>query len=646
MKVSWSKQVVFLFFCTVIFIAKNTSAQTDISGIINDYTKVTALYTCNNYLTVASSAAFNPGDHVLLIQMQGATIDETQSATFGTITGMGNAGNYEFNEILSITGNDIYLKYSFLKTYTPTTGSVQLIRIPQYTNANIAGTLTAAPWNGSTGGVLVMEVSGNLNFSADIDVSGLGFRGGDAAYNPTIKNSSDCSTSSNSIYYYAFPSEQAGKKGEGIAAFITGKESGRGKNANGGGGGNSHNTGGAGGANYGIGGRGGDKTNSGCGCFLSFCPPNPYGLPSAGLASSYNNTDNRVFMGGGGGGGHQNNARGLPGANGAGIVIIKALSITGNNYNILAKGNSLDIFDPGDSGDGAGGGGAGGSVLLGVPTVSSLNVNVNGGKGGDTWYPVRDFGAGGGGGGGVTWTYASVFPTTDILSTEAAGANGISRTAGTGWGATPGSVGAKLSGLILPVANVVYTPLPPCTTVPVTLVNFTGEKTGSSVTLQWVTAMEINNSHFVIEKSTDGLHFTPIATIDGHGNSSTVLSYSTVDPSPVAGLNYYRLKQYDFDNTEHISGFIKVDYYSNPLVRKVYPNPFTNELYVEVPGISAKANAEVKLLSVLGMEVTLSSGIELQDATIVLNTTDLAKGVYFLQLIYEGNTEIVKVVKE
>ena len=72
----------------------------------------------------------------------------------------------------------IYLKYQNEHEYD-INGSVQLITMPNYGDANVVNTLTADAWNGETGGVLALKVSGQLLLGSNIDVSGLGFRGGE-----------------------------------------------------------------------------------------------------------------------------------------------------------------------------------------------------------------------------------------------------------------------------------------------------------------------------------------------------------------------------------------------------------------------------------------------------------------------------------
>ena len=81
-----------------------------IGDIINLYTPVTGFFPCLNKLTVDDATGYNVGDTVLLIQMKGAVIDSSNTASFGNITDYKNAGNYEFNYIKSKSGNVIELK--------------------------------------------------------------------------------------------------------------------------------------------------------------------------------------------------------------------------------------------------------------------------------------------------------------------------------------------------------------------------------------------------------------------------------------------------------------------------------------------------------------------------------------------------------
>ena len=414
--------------------------NTNISGIINNYTSVTSI--SGTTITVGSSAGYSVGDQVLIIQMQGALIDESNSASFGNISSIGDAGNYEFATICSIPSGTEIITNNIQRTYSPS-GMVQVVSVPVYNDATVTATLTASPWDGSTGGVLVFECTGTLSMNSDIDLDGLGFKGGGL-----ITSTYNCSwTNNTNAFFYDLSTGQGAKKGEGVALYISGKTGGKGAQANGGGGSNDHNGGGGGGANASAGGLGGERI--GASTFTCKCSNPGVG----GKANTYSNALNKIFLGGGGGAGHENNATlGSSGSNGGGIVIVKANSLSGNGQTINVNGGPtpLDCFD------GAGGGGAGGTILLEVGSYSgSLNVSAIGTTGGSVHGSGSSNcnGPGGGGSGGVLWVNQSVLPgslnyssngwlsgTTLSTMQSNCSLNGTN-------GAMPGIVGAALTSL-------------------------------------------------------------------------------------------------------------------------------------------------------------------------------------------------------
>ena len=296
----------------------------------------------------------------------------------------------------------------------------QVIRVPQYSSATLAGTVTAPAWNGNTGGVVVFDVAGILNLgSRTIDVSGKGFRGGQGR---TLSGGSG----SSSDYRFNASRTHSGSKAEGIAgtpryvwdgttATDTGVEGypsgsyGRGAPANAGAGGtdgnpatNDQNSGGGGGGNGGAGGMGGNSWSS--------------NLTAGGLGgAAVTPTVRRLVLGGGGGSGTSNNGSETTasGANGGGIVILRVGSVTGSGT-INANGNSATQAAPTCCDDGAGAGGAGGSILLltGSGSLTGITANANGGNGGSTHggsaTTTDPHGPGGGGGGGVILSNASL----------------------------------------------------------------------------------------------------------------------------------------------------------------------------------------------------------------------------------------------
>ncbi len=393
-KMKFTNQVVFLLLFPHIFFA-----QTPLSGVINKYTKITAIDVCEGILVVTDTSGFEVGDWVLLVQMQGASINESNSSSFGDVTALGGAGLFEKNEIIDINDMEISLKYLVSADFD-VVEAVQLVSFPQFSSAMVADSLFAKSWDGETGGIIAFEVQDQLTLEAPIDASGQGFRG--AQTNPLI---SDCSFLTNANdYHYSISNWRGAPKGEGVASVIVGKEQGRGAQANGGGGGNDHNAGGGGGSNTTSAGSGGKQSVSGFGCDGDF--------PGKG-GKALLNSANRIFLGGGGGAGHDNNGVATNGGNGGGIIIIVANSIVANGHEIRANGQSAITTN----GDGAGGGGAGGTILIDAENaVDNLIVEANGGNGGNANNPSnRCLGPGGGGSGGRFISVLSNNVTMDLL---------------------------------------------------------------------------------------------------------------------------------------------------------------------------------------------------------------------------------------
>lgn len=383
-------------------------SQTQIAGIVNHYAKVTSIDQCEAKIMVSDGSQFEAGNLVLLIQMKGATINSSNNGSFGNIEDIGSAGFYEKNEVISILGNDVYLKYELLRQYN-VDGAVQMVAIPTFTDAVVVGTLSAKAWDGETGGILAIQAQ-NLTLEAPIDLSGLGFRGATKSI-----VTSDCTFLTNADdYLYNTTNWRGSPKGEGVAHFIPSKEHGRGAQANGGGGGNDHNSGGGGGGNATSGGKGGKQSAPGFGCDGNY--------PGRGGKATPNEPE-RIFMGGGGGAGHVDDVgAGSSGGNGGGIAIVMAQTIVGNGFSIISNGiKPTQAF-----GDGAGGGGgAGTTIVISNTILGDLNIQAKGGDGGNVNNTNdRCNGPGGGGSGGRLLTNQSNFTSIE-LDGGVAGVNSI-----------------------------------------------------------------------------------------------------------------------------------------------------------------------------------------------------------------------------
>ncbi len=141
------------------------------------------------------------------------------------------------------------------------------------------------------------------------------------------------------------------------------------------------------------------------------------------------------------------------------------------------------------------------------------------------------------------------------------------------------------------------------TPLPVELLTFRGNYEDGKVLLNWVTATEINNDYFTIERSEDGISFTEVIRTPGAGNSNHVIEYNEVDNYPYEGVSYYRLRQVDFDGTAHYSEMISIDIPYGPEIN-IYPNPATDELFV-----TGDLDTESEITIVSSSGETLQSGM-------------------------------------
>jgi hypothetical protein len=179
-------------------------------------------------------------------------------------------------------------------------------------------------------------------------------------------------------------------------------------------------------------------------------------------------------------------------------------------------------------------------------------------------------------------------------------------------------------------------------TLPVELVFFNAVRQGEGALLTWTTAGEINSSHFIIEKSTDGISFTSVRRVNAAGNSSDILQYSLTDPSIGVGVTYYRLVQYDLDGTAHYSEVRAVSREGIASVQ-VIPNP-NNGLFVILLDNSGDVQSRVSIVNSIG-QIVFDAG-ESSDPSRNIDISHFASGVYYLQISTDENIIVKKVVRE
>lgn len=421
-----------------------TGVTTPASGtIINSYAKVNGITGAN--LSVSTTSGFIAGGRVLIVQMQGATVNRSDSSAHGDVSNYGTSGRFEYGDIASISGGIITLSSPPTISFN-TAGAVQVVSVPIYTDQTLTGTISAPPWDGNIGGVVAIDDIGTMTLAGDIDVSGLGFSGGQLATSLPYD-----SCASDQTNYTSAIQAGTGNKGEGITLPNASHAARRGHNANGGGGGNITDAGGGGGANVGIGGIGGRE--------LDLCDgaagPNYGGLGGQALDYSPNN---RLFMGGGAGSGSEIQQAASGGnRSGGGLVFLRANTLASSGGRILTIGLSALSDDSNGSDGGAAAGSVAISVISGITGFPS--VSVEGGDGGDEANGQYAHGTGGGGGGGAIRLNGAV--CSDLIYAVDGGQAGISQLGSNAgdpnWGATDGGAGDCLGNftaippIVLPV---------------------------------------------------------------------------------------------------------------------------------------------------------------------------------------------------
>jgi len=526
--------------------------------------------------STGAGSAIGVGDLLLVIQMQDAAINTSNderygdgTGTAGNTTGNGsgatnynNAGKYEFvvaKSSVPTGGGTVQIEGKgagggLINTYTNANATAtqgqrrfQVVRVPQYYDATVTGAVTATPWNGTTGGIVALDVANTLTFSGgSINVNAQGFRGGGGqgltgggGANTDYRSRVTVATNGNKAEGVA-GSPNSMYDGTGTLATGSGYPDGtntdasraRGAPGNAGGGGtdgnpaaNDQNSGGGGGGNGGAGGQGGNTWSS--------------NLPRGGFGgAAFPHAAGTLALGGGGGSGSRNNSTGVQssGGRGGGIILIRANSVTGAGT--LSANGGVGVTP---ANDGGGGGGAGGSVLVFARTgvLTSLTISANGGNGTDADIGGTAHGPGGGGAGGVIYVSSAAGSTS-----VAGGAAGSTVTAGNNYNATPGAGGATSTSLTEGLIPGVISGAT-CKATLASVAGFGATVEAGQVVVTWETSFELGTAGFHLERLDPVLgdyervndELLPALITSPQGGR-----YSYVDPGAWPGQTYsYRL---------------------------------------------------------------------------------------------------------
>jgi len=602
---------------------------------VSNITDLSGATSFTNSVNPYPTNALTVGDLILIVQVQGATIGTSNTNSYGTVATYNNTGNFELKYVLGVAGNVINFCTGLANSYTEGgTARTEVIRVPRLSSLTVGAgvTLTGSSWSATTGtgGVVALEVSGDITLNGSISADAIGFSGGT---DPLIGSSSNPGSGVITVYRTT-ATNNSGGKGESIAgnaadyAALLGAN-GRGAPANGGGGGNGHNCGGGGGSNAGASGALTPYNGTGLKDISTASWASAWNLEAAGFATdvsvgggrggysyfaadqdaltvgtsnsswggdyrdnegglgghplSYNG-DTRLFMGGGGGAGDGNNNGPGDGGNGGGIAYILCNGNVSGNGTLTANGqNGYPTYGSiKDASGGAGGGGAIQALVSG--SIIGIGILANGGAGGSQPFIANEGeGPGGGGGGGYIAT-----TTTLLVPQVNGGANGTSASAYTTEflpdGATKGNAGTSVVKTFADVEDCAVLLSRP-------FISFAAMPDTAMVELTWETGDGIGTRHFTIERSTDAVSFVAIGTLDATVEpAASHYRFNDANLPANTSIFFYRIKLTGADSRYTYSSILRADITGrNRLLLAVSPNPVRE--YVQVSYVATEAGS-------------------------------------------------------
>lgn len=183
--------------------------------------------------------------------------------------------------------------------------------------------------------------------------------------------------------------------------------------------------------------------------------------------------------------------------------------------------------------------------------------------------------------------------------------------------------------------------------LPVELLSFSGKTQGTTNTLAWATASELNNDGFHIERSSANQDWEAIGFVKGEGASSLTNHYTFLDDRPTAGVNYYRLRQVDFDGMDDFSEVIAIEQAQSDFENlTAYPVPTESEVFVDFE-LNTPGQVQLSLTDLSGRILSLDTYKAIPGTNQVkLDLSSFAPGIYFVQLESKNVKLYQRIVKQ
>lgn len=164
--------------------------------------------------------------------------------------------------------------------------------------------------------------------------------------------------------------------------------------------------------------------------------------------------------------------------------------------------------------------------------------------------------------------------------------------------------------------------------LPVTFDYFKAKKEGAIANLSWRTLTENNSSHFMVQRGSSPSNFVDIKRIEANGNTNEPKAYGYIDQNPLAGINYYRLVQYDYNGDHEVLGEQALTFALNGSQNLVYPNPASKYVSVKLPNVSGIAT--IDLVNLIGQNVISKDYSISASGEITIDLSGVSAGTYVL----------------
>lgn len=175
-----------------------------------------------------------------------------------------------------------------------------------------------------------------------------------------------------------------------------------------------------------------------------------------------------------------------------------------------------------------------------------------------------------------------------------------------------------------------------CGPLPVEFLDFTAKNYNNEfIAINWSTASEKDNDHFEVQRSINGLDWITIGNVPSKGNGTSLQQYQYFDYNPLSGINYYRIKQVDIDDSFSYSKVVGVNFGKDTKLFSYYPNPTQNSLTLNF-STNSNSNFKVFIKDVLGRSYEMGQFNNEESVEHILDVSSLSEGIYIIEIF---NTE-------